>query len=140
MQWLMEKKLQSVPFCLEDYKDSGNNIPRLFPCTHTVCERCLSELIQNNALQCPECRERHRAKSGIRSFPQNKYIITHLKKLAEIDKLRAQLQGTVIPDHTGPSPVTQKQDTSQLSCKGDRLSHSKNCVIPIVQNFDEAMN
>ena len=73
-------------------------------------------------------KETHRAESGIRSFPQNKYIITHLRKLAEVDKLRAQLQRTVIPDHdTGLSRVAQEQNTSpsRLSCKGELPLHSE---------------
>ena len=79
--WGQANDMRTCPICLEDYSESGDKVPRLLPCSHTVCQIYTGQLIQNSVVQCPECRERHRADSGIRSFPQNKYIIAHLKKL-----------------------------------------------------------
>ena len=59
---------------------TGEHVPRLLPCSHTLCESCLEILIREDKLDCPECRVKHEATSGRRSFPQNKYIITHIKK------------------------------------------------------------
>ena len=59
---------------------TGDHVPKILPCSHTLCETCLKILIRDNKLDCPECRVKHEATSGTISFPQNKYIITHIKK------------------------------------------------------------
>ena len=78
--------LSSCPICFEDYEVQGDFIPRLLPCTHTLCQKCLQELLVDKSLQCPECRKRHPADSGIRSFPQNKYILSTIKRQEAIEK------------------------------------------------------
>ena len=81
-----EVDLINCPVCFEEYRESGNNIPRILPCTHTVCQKCVEELLQNKELQCPECRVKHPASKGILSFPQNKYILSHIRALSGIAK------------------------------------------------------
>ena len=74
--------LLSCGICLEEYQNSGCHVPRLLPCTHTLCEKCLIELLgqQGGAkLTCPECRTHHVAPPKQRSFPQNKYLLTFIK-------------------------------------------------------------
>ena len=63
---------------------TGDHVPRILPCSHTLCEVCLEILIRENKLDCPECRVKYEATSGRRSFPQNKYIITHIKKKSTV--------------------------------------------------------
>ena len=63
---------------------TGEHIPRILPCSHTLCETCLEILIREDKLDCPECRVKHEATGGRRSFPQNKYIITHIKKKSTV--------------------------------------------------------
>ena len=66
--------------CLEEYQDSGPHIPRLLPCTHTVCEWCLIQLLGGGGtLKCPECKAQHAAPRRERTFPQNKYLLTLIK-------------------------------------------------------------
>ena len=73
----------NCPVCFEDYGINDDNvIPRLLPCTHTLCGKCTRELIQKKSLQCPECRKRHPAEHGMRSFPQNKYILSTVRRKA----------------------------------------------------------
>ena len=66
--------------CLQEFEESGDHIPRLLPCTHTLCEVCVKQLIQDNRLECPECRAKHEAKKEEKSFPQNKYLLMHIKR------------------------------------------------------------
>lgn len=72
--------LTNCPVCFDEYTETGDHIPRLLPCSHTVCEKCSEVLIRKNTVDCPECRVKQEAANGVRSFPQNKYIITHLQK------------------------------------------------------------
>ena len=64
--------------CLENYDEEGQHVPRLLPCSHTVCESCIKDLITNDTLVCPECRKKHRAENKEKSFPQNKYLLAHI--------------------------------------------------------------
>ena len=40
----------SCVVCLEEIEDSGGHMP----CTHTLCEACVKQLICNQKLECPE--------------------------------------------------------------------------------------
>ena len=72
--------LLSCIVCLEEFEESGERIPRLLPCTHTLCETCVKQLIRNYSLECPECRAKHEAKDKQRSFPQNKYLLMQINR------------------------------------------------------------
>ena len=71
--------------CFEAYDEAEDHVPRLLPCTHTVCEACVKRLLNRASLTCPECRTRHPAENEVRSFPQNKYILalTRRKKIED---------------------------------------------------------
>ena len=71
----------SCPICLEDYEITGDKLPRIFPCNHTNCAKCIPSMIRNADLVCPKCRKRHKVTNGVKSFPQNPYIINTLKVL-----------------------------------------------------------
>ena len=66
--------------CLEDFEETGDHVPRILPCFHSLCEKCLKQLIEGNSMECPECREKHRVVNGIKIFPQNKYILANIRK------------------------------------------------------------
>ena len=86
----------NCPICWETYEETGEYIPRLLPCSHTLCEKCVAEMLERsqdscptckngqakNAIVCPECRTEHTATdSGVKSFPQNKYVLTIIRKM-----------------------------------------------------------
>ena len=73
--------------CLEDFEEAGDHVPRILPCSHTLCEKCLKQLIQGNFVECPECRKKHRVVNEVKTFPQNKYILANIRrKQVEIQK------------------------------------------------------
>ena len=73
--------LLSCQICLEDFQEDGDLIPRILPCSHTLCERCLIHLLEGGgSFKCPECRAQHAAPSKEKSFPQNKYLLTVIKR------------------------------------------------------------
>ena len=65
--------------CFEDFEEDGTHVPRLLPCTHSLCHTCIGQLIQGNKIECPECRKNHEATNKEKSFPQNKYLLTQIK-------------------------------------------------------------
>ena len=70
--------------CLEDFEETADHVPRLMPCSHTLCERCLKQLIkpsnQGDKIECSECRKTHAVVDGVKTFPQNKYILTNIRR------------------------------------------------------------
>ena len=70
--------ITNCPVCYESYRETGENIPRLLPCVHSVCRKCTDELLDGNSLDCPDCGIKHPALNGVRSFPEN--IFTHIRR------------------------------------------------------------
>ena len=69
----------NCPVCYDTF-DMEKIGPRILPCSHTTCERCMSELIRNdNCVVCPQCRKKYKAENGVTEFPQNKYIFKLLQ-------------------------------------------------------------
>ena len=87
-------ELADCMVCFESYEEAGDLVPRILPCSHTLCETCMKHLLEENAekrrkspkgreaaaICCPECRVQHLAPEGTRSFPQNKYILAHIRR------------------------------------------------------------
>ena len=67
------------PVCLKTYDESEERMPRLLPCSHTICHGCLGSVIKGNSLVCPECSAEHHAANGAQTFFQNRYILRLLK-------------------------------------------------------------
>ena len=86
--------------CLEDFKETGDHVPRILPCSHTLCEKCLKQLVRENHLECPECREKHRVVNEVKTFPQNKYILAYIRrKEAENIKSEQELNTVTCEKH-----------------------------------------
>ena len=69
----------SCQVCLEDFENVGKRVPRILPCSHTLCEFCITQLIQNNKVECPECRKTYEAENRENSFPQNMYLLIQIR-------------------------------------------------------------
>ena len=65
----------SCPVCFEDYEESGDHVPRLLPCSHTLCDKCVCEIMDGNKITCPQDRQTYKKDSETRNFPQNNYIL-----------------------------------------------------------------
>ena len=94
----------SCPVCFEEYSDSGDHVPRLMPCSHTLYQKCIKALLEGGLqIECTECRKKHQAPQAERSFPQNKYILENMALKARIAKLdqadRKEETCDLCPDH-----------------------------------------
>ena len=90
----MSDDLDDCMICFESYEEAGDLVPRILPCSHTLCEACVKHLLEEStekrrrspkgraaaAICCPECRVEHPAPEGTRSFPQNKFILSHIRR------------------------------------------------------------
>ena len=67
--------------CSEKYRETGEHCPRIFPCSHTACEGCITQkLLQRFSLDCPQCGASHFAPDRLDSFPTNMYILAYIHK------------------------------------------------------------
>ena len=71
--------LTNCPVCFEVYEETDDRMPRILPCHHTFCESCLKQILRKKSLVCPECRIKHPAPGGTRTYPQNKYIVANIQ-------------------------------------------------------------
>ena len=71
--------LLSCPVCFEDFEDNGEHVPKLLPCTHTLCEQCIQTIVKANKLECPQCKKKHDTQTKEKNFPQNQYILMMIK-------------------------------------------------------------
>ena len=92
--------LTHCAICFDEY-NKQENIPRLLSCSHTLCESCLFDLInasKHKSFKCPECRISHDVtERGVKEFPQNKYILSHLDTLE-----KENTSDTTCKDHKRP--------------------------------------
>ena len=72
-------ELTSCSVCFEDYEEHGDHVPRLLPCSHTLCDNCVCELMEENRIRCPQDRKIYQADSETRKFPQNNYILKQIR-------------------------------------------------------------
>ena len=73
-------RLMTCQICFEIYTESEEHVPRLLPCTHTLCEACIGKMPREDSLTCPECRVKHPANNGVKTFTQNKYILMSMRR------------------------------------------------------------
>ena len=75
----------TCPVCFEDFEEAGDHVPRLLPCTHSLCHTCVGQMIRYNKLECPICKMRHAVRRQGITFPQNKYILTMMRRRRRLE-------------------------------------------------------
>ena len=73
------------PVCLEPFSSEGKNVPRILPCTHTLCEKCIEDILERNTedsdvFECPQCKEKHTVRHGVTTFPENRYLLPTIRR------------------------------------------------------------
>ena len=91
--------LLSCQICLEDFEETGDFVPRILPCSHTLCEKCMKVLIghspKGDRLECPECRRKHAVVDNVRTFPQNKYLLANIHRKMSVETTKGIVQEKV---------------------------------------------
>ena len=86
----------SCPICFEDYQGSGDHIPRLLPCSHTLCNKCVCQLTHRHRITCPQDRQTFEAHGKRRKFPQNNYILKQIRDAKETIYKKCEYHGREI--------------------------------------------
>ena len=127
--------MTECPVCLKTYDESEARMPRLLPCTHTMCHTCLGSLIQGNKLVCLECSAEHHAANGAQTFFQNRYILRLLKSkiMVHIQKAPVSLQ-MVMPSNLLNFNECKRHDRLlSLYCK-EPTCRMKLCQIGMIED------
>ncbi len=99
----MAKGGNDCSVCLEEFTESGCHLPRILPCSHTFCQRCIKELLKGaHQLVCPVDRKKLPAPQAEKSFPQNSFAIDNIKLRARMKKLGQtdkKEEKDLCPDH-----------------------------------------
>eukprot|EP00061_Rhincodon_typus_P005575 g25257.t1 len=76
----IDKQFLVCSICLDRY-----NNPKVLPCLHTFCERCLQNYIppQSLTLSCPVCRQTSILPEKGVSALQNNFFITNLMEVLQ---------------------------------------------------------
>lgn len=59
----LQQRYLECAICTETY-DEDNHIPKLLPCLHTFCLKCISSLHNRKTLTCPLCKKTHHIKTN----------------------------------------------------------------------------
>ena len=127
----------SCSVCFELYSEIGNHVPRILPCYHSLCEKCIRQLISHKKLECPECRSKHEAKHGSTSFKQNKYILTNIRRETKIKEAASLEKFLNIKEKSGHLGILNLETCEKhgkdlsLYCKEDKcqLTICQKCLI-----------
>ncbi|XP_069748406.1 tripartite motif-containing protein 2-like [Narcine bancroftii] len=102
----IDKQFLVCSICLDRY-----NNPKVLPCLHTFCERCLQNYIppQSLSLSCPVCRQTSiLPEKGVAAL-QNNFFITNLMEVLQRD------------------PSCSREETSMKATVGAVSGHSLSC-------------
>ncbi|XP_044298940.1 E3 ubiquitin-protein ligase TRIM56-like [Varanus komodoensis] len=88
LQDLIREDFLTCKICYDLYA-----VPKILPCLHTYCLGCLEPLVENGALQCPECRLQIEVPEGAAGLKTN-FFINGLLELFQM-KHKKDLECTV---------------------------------------------
>ena len=128
--------LTNCPVCFEVYEETDDRMPRILPCHHTFCERCLKQILRKKSLVCPECRIKHPAPEGTRTYPQNKYIVANIqltKRARPPVVLNIQEQERELPLAEKFSKCAAHGKEASLYCYGNKC-HKAICQLCLLNH------
>ena len=99
---------------------------------HTVCEKCVGGILRNNELNCPTCRKKCRFIDGVKSFPENQYIVGILnvfeKREDEFDQCKEHMRDL--------SLFCEEDDCGEAICQLCLVkTHKGHNVVDVVEEY-----
>ncbi|CAH1790518.1 unnamed protein product [Owenia fusiformis] len=133
------KPILQCKLCLEDLDN-----PKLLPCHHSFCLKCVEGLVVNNdpeePLRCPVCRDEWQVPAGGSSALRADFKINTLKEILAAQPCSKPTKCEHHPDK--PLQLFCKEDSCAIciSCTKDHTGHSFVELDAVVKEFEEEWN
>ncbi|XP_041373503.1 E3 ubiquitin-protein ligase TRIM56-like [Gigantopelta aegis] len=120
----IQDKFVTCEICF-DYFDDQDKSPRILPCFHNFCCRCLESIWEKSptGVRCPNCRKVWRVHNNIsETFPQNKV----LRNLVEYLTMKNKVDEIMCHECPVSSRATMRcLDCREFMCEGCATYHKK---------------
>ena len=91
--------IQECTVCCEEFTLDGDHIPRILPCSHILCEKCIKDLLQGGNVVCPQWREKFPTQNVAESFPQNNYVLPIIRRKTKNAQVNVEQRKEVCEEH-----------------------------------------
>ena len=138
--------------CLEEFTHDGDKVPKLLPCSHTLCLSCLRQLSRANQLipletlfiECPECRVSHKVPqvTGPTGFPTNRYVLHTLDLETKITELENNaVEPLLCQVHQKPCVMfcLKKECWDTLCPKCPAQEHQEHNLVSLAECLQESL-
>ena len=104
--------------CSVCFNDMLDRSPRSLLCLHSFCTECLQQLINNNKINCPTCREVTELKSN---------DVKELKVNFNLHQMKEQMEGQKGKEQKKQLPGTKTKSLCQICHQTEALFKCKDC-------------
>ena len=120
--------------CFELFVDEGTTkCPKPLPCSHTFCVSCLTQLEENGAIMCPNCRAVHLIPNGaVEKFPTDQFetsLNNNNNKIyilpSSVESAQTGDNGSAICEKHGRPLIT----FSYLEVDGEQQMFCESCLV-----------
>ena len=105
--------------CSVCFNDMLERSPRILFCLHSFCTECLQQIINNNKINCPTCREITELKSN---------DVKELKVNFNLRQMKEQMEGQKEKEKKKPPPVTKATFFCQICHQRKALFKCRDCA------------
>nr|XP_006811545.1 PREDICTED: E3 ubiquitin-protein ligase TRIM56-like [Saccoglossus kowalevskii] len=132
----IDKKILLCPICQERFTS-----PKILPCVHTFCEKCLKSWVEkkHGQLTCPSCRKPHAVPpGGVRALNNNLFVNEMLEMFCNV-KIG---QGVLKCDVCASAASFWCKDCAEFVCQDCSVPHNrmrvtKNHKVITVEEYQE---
>ena len=127
-QYEITDSLSNCSVCFERYEEKGDHLPRILPCLHTFCERCIKELLDGDTFHCPDCKVPHPVENGAETFKLNKYVLSHIEGTAMDSINPGEITKMVISKVEKVRNIFDEKEMKLRNSKEEIINANKICL------------
>ncbi|XP_021374149.1 tripartite motif-containing protein 45-like isoform X2 [Mizuhopecten yessoensis] len=118
----LQSKFLRCHNCSKPY-NSDDQHPRLLPCLHTLCYKCVKEKVENKKIVCPKCNVEHKSTSSdMREFPRD----DTREDLMDFVRVQNDTSGVTCQSCGEDSPATHRcQECGEFLCSKCKEAHKR---------------